>query len=155
MASFKQVATKTDMSHSVLWFLVTFVSVLSIDIIFDCGKWALGRYTEIVPGLSIAIIVGFSACLALMVELIHRKRRSVEKHYEQYLHHKARVWVEGGQRGKHWQASLCPQCTFFLPDTPDNCLIESVVHTTSRQNKAVLVIWECPKFRQKHAKTSS
>lgn len=131
------------------WFFVTFTLVMCLDILFDIGKWALGRYTEIIPWLSILMIIGFSALLAGTVEMIHHLRRTEEKHYQQYLHHKVKVWVTGKQKGEHWKSSLCPGCEFFAPDSPGNCLIESVVHTTSRDNHLVLVVWECPKFKRR------
>lgn len=134
---------------AIKWFILTFSAIMLLDIAFDCGKWALGRYTMVSPLVSILMIVGFSALLACIVELIYRARRRQERQYEQYLHHKAKVWVAKSQKGNHWRSSLCPNCEYFSPDTLNNCLIESVVHTTSRDNHLVLVVWECPKFKKR------
>lgn len=134
------------------WMLTVFSSIMLLDVLFDLGKWALGRYTEVMPFLSIATIVIFSAILALVVEFLHRVRSRQVKRYEQYLHHKAKVYVKKAQKGKHWDSSLCPDCELFLPDTPDNCLIESTTHTMDRDNNLVSVIWECPKFVKKKGK---
>ena len=137
------------MMKAIKWIILTFSVVLFLDITFDLGKWALGRYTVISPFLSVLVIVGFSAILACSVEGIHAVRRRGEKRYEQYLHHKTKVWVAKDQKGQHWHSSLCPNCDFFDPDSPNNCLIESVVHVTSRDNHPVLVVWECSKFRKR------
>ena len=131
------------------WMLTIFSSVMILDVLFDLGKWGLGRYTVVTPTLSITTIVVFSAILALVVELIHRRRSKEERRYEQYLHHKAKVYVKKAQKGKHWDSSLCTDCAFFLPDTSDNCLIESIIHTVNRDNNLVSVIWECPKFARR------
>lgn len=128
------------------WFLITFTTIMLLDITFDIGKWALGRYSEAKPWASILMIVGFSFLLALAVEYIHRRRSKEERRYEQYLHHKVKVWVPTAQKGKHWESSLCSDCKNFQPDTPDNCLIETVIHTWDRENHIVSVVWECPKF---------
>lgn len=131
------------------WFALTFSTIMVLDIIFDCGKWALGRYTVVSPLISALTIVGFSALLAAIVEVIHTVRRRRERQYEQYLHHKAKVWVACDQKSHHWDSSLCPDCASFFPDTMHNCLIESVVHTMNRDNHLVSVIWECPKFKRR------
>jgi hypothetical protein len=131
------------------WMLTIFSTVMILDVVFDLGKWWLGRYTIITPSLSVITIISFSAILALVVEFIHRKRFKKEKQYEQYLHHKVKVFVEKSKKGKHWESSLCPDCIYFLPDTPNNCLIESVIHTVNRDNNLVSVVWECPKFERK------
>lgn len=134
---------------AIKWIALTFSVVLLLDVLFDLGKWALGRYTEASPALSVLVIVGFSALLACAVEFVHMIRRRGEKRYEQYLHHKTKVWVAKDQKGHHWRSSLCPNCQFYDPDTPSNCLMESLVHVTSRDNHLVLVVWECPKFKRK------
>ncbi len=131
-------------------FIITFSAVLILDALFDSGKWAIGRYTDISSGLSILMIVAFSAALASAVEAIHAVRRRRDKEHEQYLHHKARVWVFKGQKGSHWKSSLCPDCDHFSPDDFGHCLIESVVHTICRDNHLVLVVWECPKFKKEN-----
>lgn len=136
------------MPRALKWFILTFSTVMLIDVVFDLGKWALGRFTEVNTPISILMIIGSSLVLASSVEVIHQLRRHREKQYEQYLHHKARVWVARDQKGQHRRSALCPVCEFSLPDTSENCLIESVVHTVSRDNHLVLVIWECPKFRK-------
>jgi len=133
---------------TIKWIALTFSVVLFLDIFFDLGKWALGRYTGASPLLSVLVIVGFSALLACSVEGIHAIRRRAQKRYEQYLHHKTKVWVAKDQKGRHWHSSLCPYCEFFSPDTSMNCLMESLVHVTSRDNHLTLVIWECPKFKR-------
>ena len=139
-------------TETVKWFFITFLTVMLLDAFFDCWKWALGRYSAISPLLSVLVIVGSSALLASVVEIIHKVRRIRERCLEQYLHHKAKVWVRKGQKGNHRKASLCTDCAFFEPDSASNCLIESVVHVTSRDNHLALVVWECPKFEAKDAK---
>lgn len=129
------------------WFLATFITVASVDSTFDFGKWLIGRYTTISVFVSILLLVGFSFLLAGIVEVIHRRRAAQERHIEQYIHHKVKVSVHKGDIGNHWGHSLCPECKFFKPDTKENCLIETTVHTTCRLNHLVLVIWECPKFQ--------
>lgn len=131
------------------WVILTFFIIVGVDVILDCGKWALGRHTVVSTFISIFTIVGFSAALACIVEFIHKIRRRRERQHEQYVHHKAKVWVVKGQKGNHWRSSLCPDCQNFYPDSPDNCLIESTVHITSRDNNLTLVIWECPDFKVK------
>ncbi len=131
------------------WALITFFTVMFLDVCFDFGKWGLGRYTTVPTFISIFAIVSFSAVLAGAVELIHKIRRNKDKRHEQYIHHKAKVWVTKGQKGNHWKSSLCPECALYLPDTLDNCLIESTVHITSRDNHLALVVWECQGFIQK------
>lgn len=128
------------------WFIITFLAIVLLDTIFDSGKWAIGRYTEVSSFFSIIILILFSCILAGIIELIHRRRRHSEKREEQYYHHRTKVWVWKGHKGNHWDQSLCPDCIYFKPDTLDNCLIESTVHTTDRLNHTVSVVWECPKF---------
>ncbi len=131
------------------WIALTFFVVVVLDLVSDFGKWALGRYTAVPLPVSFLLIVVSSVILACVVEVIHRVRSRQERQYEQYFHHKAKVWVAVDQKGGHWHSSLCPDCMHFSPDNLGNCLIESVVHTTGRDNHLVLVIWECPKFRAK------
>jgi hypothetical protein len=138
---------------TIKWLALIFSTIMLLDIAFDFGKWALGRYTEVPFFVSALMIVGFSAILATVVELIHRVRRKQERHYEQYTHHKVKVWVSKEQKGRHWRSSICSDCEYFLPDTSDNCLIESVVHITCRDNHLVLNVWECPNFKKKKVRS--
>ena len=131
------------------WVFLTFFTVMFLDTLFDLGKWGLGRYTTVPVFISIFTIVSCSAVLAGAVELIHKIRRDRAKRHEQYIHHKTKVWVLKGQKGNHWKSSLCPECVLFLPDTLNNCLIESTVHITSRDNHLALVVWECHRFKRK------
>lgn len=128
------------------WIVITFLIIVVIDSSFDFGKWAIGRYTEISVVISVILLISFSALLAFIVEMIHHFRRIQERRYEQYYHHKIRVWVRNGQKGKHHESSLCPECELFKPDTADNCHIESTIHTLARLNHQAIVIWECPQF---------
>lgn len=128
------------------WIIAVFLTIVILDSTFDFGKWAIGRYTEVSLTLSVSLLVAFSAILAGIVEVIHRQRRIREQRIEQYLHHKIRVWVRSGQKGAHEKSSLCPECRLFKPDTPDNCLTESAIHTLARLNAVALVVWECPRF---------
>lgn len=130
------------------WIVITFIIIVLVDSTFDLGKWAIGRYTEISPTISIILLVSFSALLAFIIELIHRYRRVRERRCEQYYHHKIRVWVRKGQKGNHNESSLCPDCGLFKPDTADNCHIESAIHTLARLNHQALVVWECPQFKK-------
>lgn len=129
------------------WFMITFAAIVVLDSTLDFGKWAVGRYTQIGLISSMLLLIGFSILLALIIEFIHRRRRWQEKRCEQYSHHKIRVWVRKGQKGKHDEVSLCPECQLFKPDTSDNCLIETTIHTLARLNHVALVVWECPTFK--------
>lgn len=124
--------------------MLTFSAIVILDVSFDIGKWALGRYTGVPMWLSVVMIIGFSALLAVIIELIHRHRRAGERHYEQYLHHEVKVWVETGKKGEHWKESLCPQCAMFA----QNCVIAGDIHRRSKEKDVVLVVWECPMFKK-------
>jgi hypothetical protein len=130
------------------YLLLTFITVILLDGTFDITKWAIGRYTEISPAMSICMILGFSALMALAVEYIHRYRAKRERRYEQYIHHGHWVWVRRDIKGKHWEPTICLDCAKYRPDTHENCPIAEDLFGHCKEYHLALAVFECPMFKE-------
>lgn len=135
------------MKPKVRIFITTVAFVVVLDGAFDMAKWGLGRFTTIDVLTSFALIVAFSAILALALELLHRWRRTRGKRFIQYLHHGTMVWVREGWRGQHWEPTLCQDCQSYYPDTDHNCKIAEHLFYHCKENHLTLAVFECPEFK--------
>ena len=129
--------------------LLTFVIILVLHNIFDVGKWAIGRYTDIGAWLSIGIMLLFSLVFTVVMEAIHRWRSARERRYVQYVHHGVKVWVRLDLKGKHWDPTLCADCRLYKPDTDENCAVAERTFQLCKDCNLVLALWECPAFEPK------
>ncbi len=128
------------------WMLLTFAIILVLHNVFDLGKWAIGRYTDIGALLSVAIMLAFSLVFTMAMEVIHRWRSSRERRFVQYVHHGVKVWVRLDLKGHHWDPTLCKDCRLYRPDTDQNCPIAQRTFELCKECNLVLALWECPVF---------
>ena len=73
--------------------------------------------------------------------------------YLQYEHHGNLVWVREDLKGMHQEYCECYDCVLFKPNTKENCSIAQENFELCKKNKTVQVMWECPNFEPKLAKT--
>jgi len=128
-------------------FLIFFIIVVS-DILLDFGKWAIGRYTEVTPTISILILI-LGSCIIAVISRYVSELKGVKKFIE-YLHHGKKTWTRQDMKDNHWDYMICPDCVDFeIKKEHNNCSISSEVHKLCVKHHLVLSVWECPKFKNK------
>ncbi len=126
-------------------FLIFLVIVIA-DTLLDFGKWAIGRYTEVTPIVSVAVLI-FGSCLIAIISRYVSELKGI-KAFLAYHHHGKMCWTREDMKGKHWDYMVCPDCIDFeIQDGDANkCPISAEVHELCLRHHLVLSVWECPKF---------
>jgi len=76
--------------------------------------------------------------------------------FEEYEHHRKKVWVRTELKGKHRTHCLCYSCARFDPnDVPEKkCRIANLVYAVCLAEDLTLPVWECPKFLLRRSSVS-